>query len=189
VLTITPACAQAGRQSYFPLAVGAKWEYTGRYSSADGHQFAGRAEIRVDGETLIHGRRYFKYVITSDLSGVLGAPKTQEYVRYYRAAPDGLYFLTDKNIDAPERLELPIPMQVDVKWLNGAAEGRAERAGTIKVGGREYADCVKVTYTEPGGIHTTENYLAPGVGVVKSVYVNNTAPKSTIELTLEKYHL
>src|SRR5205085_10509654 len=105
-LIVASACGQADGQNYFPLADGAKWEYTGRYSSADGRQFAVRGEIRVDGETLIHGQRYFKYVITTDLSSVLGTPKTQEDVRYYRAAPDGIYFLTGRNTDAPERLEL-----------------------------------------------------------------------------------
>ncbi|PYS89382.1 MAG: hypothetical protein DMF64_18015 [Acidobacteria bacterium] len=77
-LIVASACGQADGQNYFPLADGAKWEYTGRYSSADGRQFAVRGEIRVDGETLIHGQRYFKYVITTDLSSVLGTPKTQE---------------------------------------------------------------------------------------------------------------
>jgi hypothetical protein len=70
LLTVSPACARARSADYFPLVDGAKWENTGRYSSADGRQFAGRAEIRVDGQTLIRGKRYFKYVTTSDLFGV-----------------------------------------------------------------------------------------------------------------------
>jgi hypothetical protein len=190
LLTVSPACAYAAGNNYFPLADGAKWEYTGRFSSADGKEFGLRATIRVDGETLIGGRRYFRLVTSSDpnIPGPPEANKHLEGVRYYRIAADGIYFRPgDNDPNKPDVLELPLPIPVGVRWLSGVNEAQAERAGTIRVGGREYRDCLKVTFRLGDGARSTENYYAPGVGVVKTVYVNTTEPKSVVELTLEKY--
>jgi len=149
-----------------------------------------RGVFHIDGETLINGKRYFKVVITTDLSGIPDAtPKQQEEVRYYRVAQDGIYFLPGRDTNRAELLEMPLPIPIGVKWLSGATEVQAERAGNVKVGDREYSDCLKLTYKQSDGVRTTENYLAPGVGIIKTVYVNTTEPKSTVELTLEKYHL
>jgi hypothetical protein len=177
---------------YFPLSDGAKWEYAGHYSSADGKEFGVRVTIRVDGETLISGRKYFKLVTASD-SDISGSPeigKHLEGVRYYRFATDGIYFRPgDNDPDKPDVLELPLPVPVGVKWLSGMNEAQAKRAGTIWVGGHEYRDCLKVSFKLAGGTRSSENYYALGVGIVKIVYINTTPPQSTVELTLESYHL
>jgi len=55
------------------------------------------------------------------------------------------------------------------------------------VNGYEYMDCLKLTYKMADGVRVTENYHAPGVGIVKVLYVNTTEPQSTAELMLEKY--
>lgn len=187
ILAAFPACARAGGKDYFPLADGAKWEYEGRFSSADGKEFSVRATARVDGETLINGKKYFKFITSSDFSAVPGLGGHLEDVRYYRFDEDGIYFRLGSDPDKPDLLELPLPIPVGVRWLSGTNEAQAERAGTIKVGGREYRDCLKITFRLGDGARRTENYYAPGVGVVKTVYVNTTEPKSVIELTLEKY--
>lgn len=187
LLTTAPACAQAGGKNYFPLADGAKWEYTGRFTSADGKEFSARATSKVVGETLIDGRRFFKLVITSDFSGVPEVGRQLQDVRYYRLAEDGIYFRPGNAADKPDLLEMPLPVPVGVKWLSGTTEAQAERAGTIRAGGRDYADCLKVTFRVAGGTRTVENYYAPDVGIIKVVYTNTAEPKSVIELTLEKY--
>jgi hypothetical protein len=64
---------------------------------------------------------------------------------------------------------------------------QAERAGTLQINSHEYRDCLRVTFKLADGFHTTTNYYAPGVGIVKMTYVNTTEPKSTVELMLEKY--
>ena len=174
-------------KNYFPLADGAKWEYTGHASSTSGKQLSFRAATRVDGETLINGKRYFKVVITSDSSGTPEGGKRIEAVRYYRVADDGIYVRPGTDPDRPELLEMPLPIPIGTKWLSGSTEVQAERVGTIKVGDREYRDCLKLTLRQSDGLRTTENYLAPDVGTIKSVYVNNTEPKSTVELTLKQY--
>src|SRR5205807_9545115 len=110
-----------------------------------------------------------------------------ESVRYYRIADDGIYFRLGNDPERPELLEMPLPIPLGTRWLSGATEVQAERASTINIEGREYKDCLKLTYRQSDGLHVTENYLAPDVGAVKVIYVNNTEPKSTIELTLEKY--
>lgn len=181
------ACTQANGKNYFPLADGAKWEYTGRVSSLDSKHVTIRATARVDGETLINGKRYFKHVLTSDFSGVPEIGKEMVFVRYYWVADDGIYFRLGNDPDKPELLEMPLPIPIGVKWLSGATEVQAERAGTIKIEGREYSDCLKITFRQQGVARSLENYLAPNVGIIKVVDVNNTEPKSTVELTLEKY--
>src|SRR5437764_11155465 len=86
VLVPNISCARTYGGNYFPLRDGARWEYTGHFSSDNGRQYTARAIARVDGTTLIHGNRYFKYVISSDLSNVPGAPQSPIEVRYYRVA-------------------------------------------------------------------------------------------------------
>jgi hypothetical protein len=181
------ACAQAERESYFPLADGMKWEYTGRTSSSDGKSIIFHATAKVDGETLINGKRYFKHITLSDLSGSSEGSKGLEYVRYYRVAEDGIYFRLGNDPDRPELLEMPLPIPIGTKWLSGSTEVQAERVGTVKVGDREYRDCLKITYRQHGFAGSLENYLAPNVGIIKVVDMSNTEPKSTMELTLEKY--
>lgn len=180
------ACAQAGGKNYFPLADGARWEYAGRVTSPNG-RFDVPATMRVEGETIIRGKRYFKYLIESDLSALAGSPKRSQEVRYYRAAGDGIYFLPGKDTGGEELLELPLPIHTGVSWLSGTSEVSAERAGTIKAGGREYADCLKVTFRGAGGVKRTEYYLAPGVGIIRASYPDVLGPGSTLELTLTKY--
>ena len=188
-LNLVSACARPGGKDYFPLTDGSRWEYAGQASSSTGgRRVSIRATARVDGETLIQGKRYFKHVLTSDFSDVPEVGRVVEYVRYYRVGDDGIYFRLDDDPNRPELLEMPLPIPVGAKWLSGATEVQAERAGTVNLKGREYRDCLKLTFRQSDGLRTTENYLAPGVGVIKTVYVNTTEPKSTVELTLENYH-
>jgi hypothetical protein len=188
LLAAVSACAPPGGKDYFPLADRARWEYSGRLSTPKG-QFDIPAVIHIDGETIIHGKRYFKYVIESDFSSMMKAPKQMEEVRYYRKAEDGIYFLPAKDVDGSERLEMPLPVPVGVSWLSGASEVRAEHAGVLQAGGREYVDCLKISYVGAGSLNRVDYYLAPGVGMVKGVYVDVVGPGSSLELTLRKYEL
>lgn len=186
ILTSTSACAQAGENNYFPLTDGARWEYAGSFTSASGKELSVRATAKVDGETLIDGKRYFKFVTVSDFSGVPESGRLAEDVRYYRFAKDGIYFRPGNAPDKPDLLEMPLPVPVGIRWLSGTTEVQAARAGTLRIGEHEYRNCLKITF-KADGTRSTDNYYAPGVGVVKIVYVNTTEPKSVIELTLEKY--
>lgn len=146
-----------------------------------------QAKARIEGKTLVRGKEYFKYVITAEFPGLTKTPRLSEDVRYYRVERDGIHFLSGKNPDGPERLEIPMPIRLDVKWLSGPNEAWAERAGTIKAGAREYADCLKITYRTTDGVRRLEYYLAPGVGVIRAVDVNNAEPRSVMDITLETY--
>jgi hypothetical protein len=184
----TPACAQAGGKNYFPLSDGAKWEYAGHFLPSTGGRYSARATIRIDGTTLIRRRHYYKYVtsVTTDAPNV---PMKVEHVRYYRVEAGGIYFLPGNDLSGEERLAMPLPIPVRQRWLSATVEVIAERAGTMEAGGRKYTDCLKLTYREAGERRITEDYLAPGVGIIKSVYTNTTPPQSTIEVTLVSYHL
>jgi hypothetical protein len=189
LLTVSPACAHSYGADYFPLADGAQWVYTGRFLASTGGQYSGHATIRIEGTTLIHGRRYYKHVTSGDFTGVPNAPTNLEQVRYYRTDSGGIYFLPGNDLDGTERLAMPLPVPAGERWLSGAVEVTAERVGTIEVGGRKYDDCLKLTYRQPGSPRTNEEYYAPGVGLLKFVYINTTPPQSTIEWTLESHHL
>lgn len=188
LVSSSSACAQAlGGKDYFPLSDGACWEYSGQFHSSRGATYGTRLTSRVDGEILINGKRYFKYISTGDYYGAPPPLKRVEDTRYYRFAEDGIYVRLVADPTKPELLELPLPIPGDLKWLSGTTEMKAERAGTLQIGGREYRDCQKVTFKGADGVHTTTNYYAPGVGVVKMVYLNETEPRSSAELTLDKY--
>ena len=183
----TPSYAQKGGKDYFPLAVGSQWNYKGRFSSEGGKPVALQGAARVSGKALIRGKEYYKYVITSNFSQVSQAHRLFEDVRYYRVGRRGIFILSGKDGDGPELLELPIPVRGGLQWSSGTAEARAVRAGTVKLGGRTYSGCLKITYRAAGGARSTEYYLAPGVGVIKAVYRDSTAPESVMEMTLEAY--
>ncbi len=189
LLAVVPACAQNdSRRDYFPLANGARWQYTGRLSSPN-KQFDVPVTISIDGEIIIRGKRYLKYVIKSDLSAIRKEPRRSEEVRYYRTEQGGIYFLLSKDINGDDWLEMPLPLSAGTSWLSGTNEVRAERAGKIEAGGRDYADCLKITYMSAGGVKRTEYYLAPGVGIVRGLYVDVVGPGSSLEITLASYKL
>lgn len=187
LITVSPACARAAGKDYFPLADNSKWTYTGTYRYADGRQVYMRANARVESRIIIRGKEYFKYVISPVFVGVPNAPKLSENVRYYRVGAGGIFLLPGRNPDGPELMELALPVRPGVRWLNGDAEALAESAGTMKAGGREYANCLKVSYRSSDSSVGTEYYLAPGVGIIKASFVNKSEPKAVMELTLEEY--
>lgn len=188
VLAAIPACAQAAWKNYFPLVDEANWEYARRFLPSTGGQYPARATIRIVGTTLIRGRRYYKYVASSTTDAP-NVPMKLEHVRYYRVEASGICFLPGNDLSGEERLAMPLPIPVRQRWLSGTVEVIAERAGTVEAGGLKYADCLKLTYRETNGGRATEDYLAPGVGMIKSAYTNTTPPQSTIEVMLESYHL
>jgi hypothetical protein len=183
----TPAYTQRGGKDYFPLAVGSQWSYSGRFSSEGGKPVALQGAARVSGKVIIRGKEYYKYEITSNFSQVSRVHRLFGDVRYYRVDQGGIFILAGKDGDGTELLELPIPLRVGSKWSSGVAEARAERAGTLNLGGRTYFGCLKVTFRAADGVRSTEYYLAPGVGVVKAVYRDFAKPASVMEMTLEAY--
>lgn len=189
IILVTPACAHDTRRNYFPLTDNARWEYAGRFNSSNGKQFNVRATVRIEGETLINGKRYFKFITASDFSGVPEIGKKIEDVRYYRVTDNGIFVRPGNDAEKPDLLEIPLPIPIGVKWLSGATEVQAERVGSISINGREYKDCLKITFRLADGVRTNVSYLAPDVGVIKYLYVNTTPPQSTAELTLENYKL
>jgi hypothetical protein len=182
-----PAYAQKSGKDYFPLAVGSLWSYRGHCSSEGSKPVDLQGAARVSGKALIQGKEYYKYEITSNFSLVSRAHRLFKDVRYYRVDRGGIFILSGKDDEGPELLEMPIPLRSGLKWSSGTAGARAERAGTMKLGGRAYSGCLKVTFRATDGARSTEYYLAPGVGVIKAVYKDSTAPASVMEMTLEAY--
>jgi transposase len=142
----------------------------------------------VDGETLINGRRYFKLVTSTDVdtSAPPEAGKRLEGVRYYRVAADGIYFRPgDNDPDKPDILELPLPVPLGVGWLSGTNDARAERVGTISAGGREYRDCLKVSFNFSGGTRSSEGSVPrdywPQTSLISSPSLTGVEAVTTLE--------
>jgi hypothetical protein len=190
LLAVSSTCARPlGGKDYFPLAEGSTWTYSGTFSYGKDRTAALRAVARVESKIIIHGREYFKYVITPEWVGSPSLPKLSERVRYYRVAREGVFLLPASNVEGPELLELALPVRPGLRWLDGDIEVKAESAGTLKAGDREYADCLKVSYGAAGGSMATQYYLAPGVGIVRASFADSGEPKSVMELTLVNYKL
>ncbi len=189
-VTATLGCSQSYRKNYFPLADGARWQYSGSITSPDGSQLPLQVVIRVDGLTLINNQRYFKFVISPAFQNTPNAPKINDEVRYYRVAPDGIYFLSSRDTSKPERIEIPLPIPLGLKWLTGTGEMQAESAGTMKAAGREFRDCLKLSYRQADGAHSIDYYLAPDVGMIKFIDITGIGPQSTtMEWLLDYYKL
>jgi hypothetical protein len=187
LLAAVPACGYTAVESYFPLADSATWEYSGKLTGSDGRQLDFHSAIRVEGQTIIRGRKYYKLVTSTDLPAPPGGIKPSPAVHYYRVADDGVYALPGSDIGGPELLEMPLPLTAGTKWLSGPTEVKAESAGAVSAGGRDYKDCLKITYGAPDGFRSMENYLAPGVGIVKAVHVSTAGPKFSMEMALDRY--
>ena len=100
----------------------------------------------------------------------------------------GVYYLPGDETEAEERLGMPLPLRAGDRWLSGQVEVTAESAGAVEAGGKKYDGCLKLTYRREGDPHENEDYYAPGVGLVRSVFTNKTPPESRSELTLVGYH-
>lgn len=182
-------CMAQSENSYFPVKANAKWEYNGRISSPNKSDVKISATLRFEEETLINGKRYLKNNWTLSSPSGEFAPEGS----YYRADKNGIYKLSNHDIEKGEYLEIPLPIPIGISWLVLEPERkpttvRSERAGTLEVNGRKYKNCIKLTYILPDKIRVIETYLASGVGVVKVVY-KNSSTLATTELLLKRYEL
>ena len=178
---------------YFPVSATARWEYAARATLASGQSFPVKIINRFDGATLIGGTRYFKWISQST-----GFPTPQKpQVSFYRIAEDGIrriFSVEDIEKGRGEYLELPLPIPLGTPWLiqapGGVIEARAERAGSVGVDERKYADCLKVTYRINSDEVQSEivMYWARGIGVVKgTARLKQAAGSATTEIKLVKY--
>lgn len=189
ILCFAVNCIAQDEDSYFPVKANARWDYIGKISSPNKSDVKISATLRFEEETLIDGKRYLKNNWTLSSPGGEFAPEGS----YYRSDKNGIYKLSNNNIEKGEYLEIPFPIPIGISWLvlepgRKPTTVRSERVSTIEVNGRKYKNCIKLIYILPDKIRVIETYLASGIGVVKVIYKNSSTLMTT-ELLLQKYEL
>ena len=179
------ACSKPGEQYFWSSRpVGSQNLYAIQYTTLGGVQKGKMVSRREDDET-INGARYVKTV--SIYSGIPGA---EPDISYSRMTGKGIYCLSSKHRDQPEYLKVPFPVTVGTTWTTispeGATDHKAESIETVYLFDRTYDKCLKLSSTgTTDGIHfDATDYIAPGIGSVKSVMRFGSV---TIEFDLENY--
>ena len=185
------ACSRHRGEDYFPIFNKARWEYGAKIVYANGRTFDGTVINQFDGEIIIQGKRYFKFISNAEFS-IGTTPVKNSEVIYYRVDSNGIYKIDDKRKDKPEYIDMPLPIPIGVSWISQPPEGnatevRAEHGGTVEVNGRKYGDCIKVTYTFEDKKTVIAYYLARDIGIVKGTITRLGTPSSTTEIFLQKY--
>jgi serine/threonine protein kinase len=110
-------------QDYFPLAVGATWEYAAEtVTRAPGREpqiRSGTEVCRCVAIEKIGGKEYFKVV-----TFFRDFPDASEATTWYRRAADGIYRIDGKS-ENPERLFLPLPPRGGYSWTVAESTGKS----------------------------------------------------------------
>jgi serine/threonine protein kinase len=158
---------------YFPMAVGATWEYAAetatRVPGRDPQIRSGTEVCRCVAIEKIGGQEYFKVV-----TFFRGFPDASEAATWYRRAADGIYRIDGKS-ENPERLFLPLPSQGEYSWTveESAAKSVSSIAAieTVDLPECSYRDCLKLhtVNSDKQGRITSQStfYFVRGLGGVK----------------------
>lgn len=169
---------------YFPLIVGARWEYSMEIKQ-NGAEMTRVLEERCVGKKMINGKSYFEVV-----KGVPGVPFKQ-ITGYLRKGEDGVYGIDGRYPDSPEQLLLKLPLTAGTTWVNETPSGkrttyRVVGTETVSVNGKYYHNCIKVH-----GKQKTRNreydgyaYYAPGVGQIKVEKTRRNDPSAMMIMEL-----
>ena len=96
------ACSKPKGSEYFPSPrVGSRSEFAVELGGLLGVQHASTVS-RVDEETTIQGRNYFKSISTFS-----GIPGVDQQTSYSRVAPEGVYILDGDDLAKPKYLDTP----------------------------------------------------------------------------------
>jgi hypothetical protein len=140
---------------------------------------------RVDEQTTIQGKRYYKMIIT-----FTGIPGLDQQISYSRSTPEGVYTIDGDSMDKPEYLETPFPVSVGSSWTSVGPSSRgtyhALDLETVETGNETFKDCLKVSVKTDGKTGSGEGteYLAPGIGMVR---MSLTASGIPMTFTLVKH--
>lgn len=181
-------------EAYFPLSDGARWEYSVEISLSSSDVKKGRAAMRIDGQEVIDGQRYYKYITNYfDLPGLQGD------LSYYRKSMEGIFKIERTNKNMPEFLITPFPIAPGRTWTVIKPEGethyRVEAVETVELPNRKYENCLKISYewdtkqASERGYLKGISYRARGIGEIKSTAAYTGKESYTVTFTLKSYSL
>jgi hypothetical protein len=181
-------------EAYFPLSEGGRWEYSIEFSLENSDVKKGRAVMKIDGQEVINGQKYYKYITT-----YFGLPGPQGDVSYYRSAKEGIYKIESTKKDAPELLITPFPIALDSTWTvikpEGSTHYRVEGVESVELPDQKYENCLKISYewdtknSSERGYLKGISYRARGIGEIKSTAVYKGKESYTLTFTLGSYKL
>lgn len=149
---------------YEPLDVGMRWESAVELTRPSGRVIYGTAVREITRTETIRGRSYFVSVTHYHGLGTL-----EPLITFVRKAQDGVYVIEASDPDQVEHRETSLPLAVGQAWsvgTSGRGNFRVEAMEAVTVGGRVYADCLKVVFASEDQSSRGAYYLAPHVGIV-----------------------
>lgn len=175
-LTLT-VCSKPKGSEYFPSPrIGSRSEFAIELGGLLGVQHASMVS-RVDEETTIQGKSYFKSVST--LSGI---PGVDQQISYSRVTPEGVYVLDGDDLTKPEYLDTPFPVGVGNSWesIGPTSKSNFSVVGveTVDTPTRTFKNCLRLTFKrqDKSGLTEGTQYLAPGIGLVRMVATASGVP-------------
>ena len=175
-LTLT-ACSKPKGSEYFPSPrTGSRSEFAIELGGLLGVQHASMIS-RVDEETALQGKRYFKSVST-----FAGIPGLDQQISYSRVAPEGIYVIDGDDPTKPEYLDTRFPVTVGGSWESIGPTSRTSYSvvgiETVDIPLRTFKNCLRLAFKrqDKSGLTEGTQYLAPDIGLVKMVATGSGVP-------------
>ncbi|HWB13808.1 MAG TPA: hypothetical protein VG826_31570 [Pirellulales bacterium] len=166
---------------YLPLEKGREVRYRVTVTPPLGKAREASATNKVVERTVLNGKTYYK--VTTTIEGVPFFPDT---LIYYRPSAEGVYQVLEGDEKSPEWLYLPAKIELGDRWgakkPSGDYEFTAVAVEDVETPGGKYARCLKLSVTMKTKFATNkqEQWLAPGVGVVKQTDSNVIFSSTTL---------
>lgn len=164
------------RASWFPLAVGNRWEYrlvstVEQNGRLDTTTLAEYHHAIVGTRKLADGRSAYVRVWTSDVtlrdSGIVDSTFSQAETTFFRRSPHWVYRYESLS-DSPDSI-LGLPPELDQKWRSGGLYYWVAAREDITLDGQQYPGCWRLTMTEENSSNSSNGWFAQGFGLVRLV--------------------
>jgi hypothetical protein len=186
-VALAPSSAAADKPAtvdgtrYLVLDLGREMRYQVTVSPPVGKSRQAMATNKVAERSVLKGKTYSK--VTTTITGVPFVPDT---LIYYRPAPEGVYQVLEGDEKSPEWLYLPAKIKIGDRWgaetPSGNFQFTAVALEDVETPSGKYPQCLKLKVTMKKTLvtNTQEQWLAPGVGVVKQSDSNAFFASATI---------
>jgi hypothetical protein len=166
---------------YLPLNVGREMRYQVTVTPPVGKPRQATATNKVVEQATLNGKAYYKVTTT-----ITGVPLVPDTLIYYRSTSDGIYQVLEGDEKSPEWLYLPAKIEIGDRWgaktPSGDFQFKAVALEDVDTPSGRFPQCLKllVTMKKTLATNTQEQWLAPGVGVVKQTDKNPIFSSATI---------
>lgn len=178
----TAAQANASNHiDYLPLEVGRTLVYDVTWSLPGLKPGKAEATGTMVGQVEVAGNSYFQQT-----TAVSGIPYNLTKTALFRRTPRGIFQIWEGEEDSPEWLYLPAGVKPGDAWKSTSPSGdyefRADGLEDVDTPSGTYRDCLKLSLTIKATLTggSDEQWLAPGIGVVKQVDRNRLFTSTTL---------